>query len=247
VLSAVELKSLVEGRLLAELDEGSSLGLAVISGQQLDLKDVAAGLEEVSDVTVVGLERKAANADFEGSLLIVILGGLFLNGFRLLSGLLDGLSDDCLFGRLLLFLVLAGLLLGNDLGSTLLGNWLHDFLRLLFGFGFDLLSDDLGSSLLGSWLDFLLGLFRRRLLLLGRLGLLGGRLSLMDGRFNGLDRGFNGFLGNWLLFLRFFLGFGDLGGFLHDLSSRGNGLLNGRSNFLHNLSLGLGSLFRRFF
>jgi hypothetical protein len=56
VLGSVKLESLVEGRLFAELDESGSLGLAVISGEQLDFEDVAAGLEKTADIAVIGLE-----------------------------------------------------------------------------------------------------------------------------------------------------------------------------------------------
>lgn len=56
VLGSVKLESLVEGRLFVELDESSSLGLAVISGEQLDFEDVAAGLEKTANIAVIGLE-----------------------------------------------------------------------------------------------------------------------------------------------------------------------------------------------
>ena len=130
VLGSVELEGFGERRLLGELDEGSSLGLAIISGQESNLKNVSAFVEEVSDVAVVGLERESSAADLEGSFLI---SRLFLfNGLSLLGSRLGGYWLGCwlLSGGLLLFALIAGFLLGNDL-SGLLGSGL--FLRLLFG------------------------------------------------------------------------------------------------------------------
>ena len=106
VLGSVELEGFGERRLLGELDEGSSLGLAIISGKESNLKNVSAFVEEVSDVAVVGLERESSAADLEGSFLI---SRLFLfNGLKLLGSRLGyWLGCWLLSGGLLLRLLLA--------------------------------------------------------------------------------------------------------------------------------------------
>ena len=107
MLGSVELEGFVERRLLGELNEGSSLGFTIISGQQSNLEYVSAFIEEVSDIAIVCLERESSDADLEGSFLISRL--FFLDGFNLLGSRLGGYWLGCrlLSGGLLLFALLA--------------------------------------------------------------------------------------------------------------------------------------------
>lgn len=135
VLGSVEFEGLVEGGLLVELNEGGSFGLSVVSSEQLDFLDSAAGLEQLSDIAVVGLEGKTAHADLEEAFLVLLLNGLwlFLLNWLWLFGLSSWLSsNDWLFGDWLFLLTLAaGLFLGGGLGG-LFRSRLDFFLRLLF-------------------------------------------------------------------------------------------------------------------
>jgi hypothetical protein len=97
VIGAVELESLVEGSLLAEPDEGESLGFAIVSGEQFHVDDVTEGLEQLFDIVFIGLERESLNNDLVSlSFFFLLLFYLFLffKGSLLVFLLFEYVIDD---------------------------------------------------------------------------------------------------------------------------------------------------------
>ena len=99
MIGAVELESLVEGSLLAEPDEGESLGFAIVSGKQLHVDDVTEGLEQLFDIVFIGLERESLNNDlvslsFFLFLLLLFYLFLFFKGSLLVFLLFEYVIDD---------------------------------------------------------------------------------------------------------------------------------------------------------
>jgi len=237
MLASVEFNSFVEWRFFGEFNKSSSFWFSIISSQKFNFSYVSAFTEEVSDITIISLERESSNANFKYSLLV------FINHFWLWLRLLfsnwlssnNRLRTNCFFRGRLFFAFVTWWLFGlGDYFSSFFGNrfLFRFFIRIRFRLNW-LLGNNFSDWLFSNWLCFFRWLLRR-----------------FNGRFFWdwfLSRGFSfnnwGFysLFDWFLFLRFFRFWYRLSCFLD------NRLLNWWSNFLDFLRLNYRCFFFRLF